>query len=151
VGLKTVGIRTNFSESYERGPEMPTKLFVNVPVKDLDRSKAFFTGLGFAFFGMADDMASVIISEHTQVMLLAEPTFASYATKGVADATATTEVILVLGVERRDQVDEIVDQALAAGASPAGTPQDGGGRYQRGFADLDGHHWEALCLVEPAG
>ena len=127
---------------------MPTKLFVNLPVKDLSRSKEFFTGLGFEFFGMTDDMASVIISEHTQVMLLAEPTFASFASKGVADATANTEVILVLGLERPDQVDELVSNALAAGASPAGVPQEGGGRYQRGFADLDGHHWEALCLVQ---
>ncbi len=130
---------------------MATKLFVNLPVKDLKRSQAFFTGLGFDFFGMAEDMASVIISEHTQVMLLAEPTFASYASKDVADATASTEVILALGLERTDQVDELVDKALAAGASPAGVPQQGGGRYQRGFADLDGHHWEALCLEQPAG
>jgi predicted lactoylglutathione lyase len=126
---------------------MATKLFVNLPVKDLKRSEAFFTGLGFEFFAMADDMASVIISEHTQVMLLAESTFATYTAKGVADATAGTEVILVLGVERTDQVDDLVEKALAAGASPAGTPQQGHDRYQRGFADLDGHHWEALCLV----
>jgi predicted lactoylglutathione lyase len=130
---------------------MPTKLFVNLPVKDLTRSEAFFTGLGFQFFGMTKDMASVIISEHTQVMLLVEPTFASYTASRVADATASTEVILVLGFERRDQVDDLVDQALAAGAAQAGTPQDGDGRYQRGFADLDGHHWEALCLEKPAG
>ena len=129
---------------------MPTKLFVNLPVKDLKRSEAFFTDLGFEFFGMTDDMASVIISEHTQVMLLAEPTFARYTANGVADATVGTEVILVLGLERTDQVDGLVGKALAAGASPAGTPQQGGGRYQRGFTDLDGHHWEALCLVEPA-
>jgi predicted lactoylglutathione lyase len=115
---------------------MATKMFVNLPVKDLRRSEAFFTGLGFEFFGMTDDM------------LLAEPTFAEYATKSVADATASTEAILVLGLERPDQVDELVDKALAAGASAAGIPQHGGGRYQRGFADLDGHHWEALCLVE---
>ena len=126
---------------------MPTKLFVNLPVKDLKRSEAFFSGLGFEFFGMTEDMASVIISDHTQVMLLAEPTFAAFTSKGVADATASTEVILVLGVERPDQVDAIVDKALAAGASNAGTPQQGNDRYQRGFTDLDGHHWEALCLM----
>jgi predicted lactoylglutathione lyase len=130
---------------------MPAKLFVNLPVKDLKRSEAFFSGLGFEFFGMTDDMASVIISEHTQVMLLAEPTFAAYTANRVADATASTEVILVLGVERTDQVDDLVEKALAAGASPAGTPQQSHGRYQRGFADLDGHHWEALCLVGEAG
>jgi hypothetical protein len=126
---------------------MPTKLFVNLPVKDLKRSEAFFSGLGFEFFGMTDDMASVIISEHTQVMLIAEPTFAVFAGRSVADATASTEVILVLGVERPDQVDAIAEKAVAAGGSPAGTPQEGHGRYQRGFTDLDGHHWEALCLT----
>jgi hypothetical protein len=126
---------------------MPTKLFVNLPVKDLKRSEAFFSGLGFEFFGMTDDMASVIISEHTQVMLIAEPTFAVFAGRSVADATASTKVILVLGVERPDQVDAIAEKAVAAGGSPAGTPQEGHGRYQRGFTDLDGHHWEALCLT----
>ena len=64
---------------------MATKLFVNLPVKDLNRSKAFFTELGLAFFGQAEDMASVIISEHTQVMLLTESVFASYARRGVVD------------------------------------------------------------------
>jgi len=130
---------------------MATKLFVNIPVKDLKRSEKFFSGLGFEFFGMTEDMASVIISEHTQVMLIAEPTFAAFSARPVADATASTEAILVLGLERPDQVDALVDNALAAGATKAGTPQEGHGRYQRGFADLDGHHWEALCLVEEAG
>jgi predicted lactoylglutathione lyase len=129
---------------------MATKLFVNLPVKDLGRSKAFFTSLGLDFFGQADDMASVIISEHTQVMLLAEGTFASYARNGVADAAADTEAILVLGVETREQVDDLADRARAAGGEPVGEPRDDGYRYQRGFADLDGHHWEALCLIEQA-
>ena len=88
------------------------------------------------------------VSSRRRIMLLAEPTFAKYATKTVADATASTEAILVLGVESPDRVDELVDKALATGAVAAGIPQHGGGRYQRGFADLDGHHWEALCLVE---
>jgi predicted lactoylglutathione lyase len=96
-------------------------------------------------------MASVIISEHTQVMLLTDTVFASYARNGVVDATAGTEAILVLGVETRDQVDQLADRAEAAGGSPVGTPRDEGYRYQRGFTDLDGHHWEALCLIDPAG
>jgi predicted lactoylglutathione lyase len=129
---------------------MPTKLFVNLPVKDLGRSKAFFTELGLAFFGQDEDMASVIISEHTQVMLLTESVFAAYARRGVVDATAGTEMILVLGVETRDQVDELAGKAETAGGSPVGTPRDDGYRYQRGFTDLDGHHWEALCLIDPA-
>ncbi|MEU6793251.1 VOC family protein [Nonomuraea wenchangensis] len=126
------------------------KLFVNLPVKDLDRSKEFFTALGFTFFGMAEGMASVIINEETQVMLLTEPVFSSYVAKEISDAEKTTEAILVLGLENPEQVDALVDKALAAGASPAGVKQEDGVRYQRGFADLDGHHWEALCLVQPA-
>ncbi|TMR92140.1 glyoxalase [Nonomuraea basaltis] len=126
------------------------QLFVNLPVKDLDRSQKFFTDLGFTMFGMAEGMASVIISEQTQVMLLTEPVFASFTTKDVADAGKATEAILVLGMENPEQVDELVDNALAAGATPAGVKHEDGIRYQRGFADLDGHHWEALCLVRPA-
>jgi predicted lactoylglutathione lyase len=130
---------------------MATKLFVNLPVKDLDRSKAFFTGLDLPFFGATDDMASVIISEHTQVMLLSEPTFAGFVRNEVADPTATTQAILVLGLETPALVDELVDRALAAGGTAIGEPRKDDYRYQRGFADLDGHHWEALCLVQPAG
>ena len=128
---------------------MPTKLFVNLPVEDLGRSKAFFTQLGLAFYGQTEDMASVIISQHTQVMLLTEAAFASYPNKRVADATASTEVIPVLGVETREQVDELASQAEAAGGSPVGVPRNDGYRYQRGFTDLDGHHWETLCLIQP--
>jgi predicted lactoylglutathione lyase len=127
------------------------QLFVNLPVKDLDRSLAFFTDLGFKIFAMGDTMASVVINDETQVMLLTEPAFSSYVTKDIADATASTEAILVVGLENPRQVDELVDRALAAGATPAGVAQEPGGpRYQRGFADLDGHHWEALCLAQPA-
>lgn len=128
---------------------MATKLFVNLAVKDLDRSKTFFTSLGFEFYAIAEDMASVIISEHTQVMLLAEPAFATYARHAVADSTASTEVILVLGLQTRAQVDELAGKAAVGGARPIGVAREEGGRYQRGFTDLDGHHWEALCLAEP--
>jgi uncharacterized protein len=126
------------------------QLFVNLPVKDLDRSTAFFTELGLPQFGAAPGMAAVVINEGSHVMLLEQSTFAGYASKDVSDPTTSTEVILVLGAESPAQVDEIVDKALAAGATPAGTPITEGDRYQRGFADLDGHHWEALCLVAPA-
>lgn len=128
---------------------MSTTLFVNLPVKDLDRSKAFFTELGFDFFGMTDDMASVVISERTQVMLLAEPAFAGYARNEVADPGTSTEVILVFGLDEPRQVDELADRALAAGATAVGEPVTAGGRYQRGFADPDGHQWSALCLAAP--
>jgi uncharacterized protein len=126
---------------------MPTKLFVNLPVRDLDRSHEFFAALGFEFFKMAEGMASVIISEHTQVMLLGTDTYAQFSPKPVADAERSSEVILVLGVEDRAAVDSLVDHALEAGAASAGDPLDADGRYQRAFLDPDGHHWAALCLV----
>ncbi|MGV9308711.1 VOC family protein [Nonomuraea sp. NPDC004354] len=125
-------------------------LFVNLAVKDLHRSKAFYTALGFEHFGMADDMASVIISERTQVMLLAEPTFAGYARNEVADPAKTTQAILVLGLDDQGQVDELIGKAVAAGAEELGEPVTAGGRYQRHFADPDGHHWSALCIAAPS-
>jgi uncharacterized protein len=128
---------------------MGTTLFVNLPVEDLGRAKEFFTALGFPFFGATEDMASVIISEQTQVMLLAAPTFAGYARNPVADPAAVTEAILVLGLPDQAGVDDLVDRALAAGATQVGEPVETDGRYQRGFADLDGHQWAALCLVQP--
>lgn len=121
---------------------MAVKLFVNLPVRDLDRSKTFFTALGLDFFGATEDMASVVISEHTQVMLLQAETFAGYAYRPSADAT---EAILVLGLEDRDAVDALAEKAVAAGAEALGT-RDADGMYQRGFADLDGHQWAALTI-----
>ncbi|HEY1485890.1 MAG TPA: VOC family protein [Micromonosporaceae bacterium] len=129
---------------------MAMTLFVNLPVQDLDRAQGFFTALGFDFFGATEDFASVVINERTQVMLLKKPMFAGYINNSIADPNASTQVILALGLEDRAQVDELVEKALAAGAAAVGEPRDTDGRYQRGFADLDGHRWEALCLIGPA-
>lgn len=126
-------------------------LFVNLPVKDIERSKAFFTALGFDFFGMTPDMASVVVNEGAQVMLLSEETFAGYASNDVGDPTRSTQAILVVGLDTPAEVDELVDKAFAAGGTPTGTttPDPSTGRYQRGFADPDGFHWEALALAQP--
>lgn len=129
---------------------MAQQLFVNLPVKDLERSQAFFTGAGFDFLGFGPGMASVVVNESAQVMLLEEGVFAGYAGKPVGDPTVSTDVILVIGKETPAQVDELVDKALAAGARPIGSPREAAGRYQRAFADPDGFHWEALCLVPPS-
>jgi predicted lactoylglutathione lyase len=128
---------------------MSTTLFVNLSVKDIERSKAFFTALGFDFYGMSDEIASVVINERTQVMLLVEPVFGGYVRNEVADPTKSTEAILVLGLDNPREVDEFFEKAVAAGATAIGEPLTEGPRYQRGFADPDGHHWSALCLVSP--
>ena len=75
--------------------------YIEFAVEVLERSKAFFEGLGFGFYGMTQDMASVIINDDTQVMLLTEPAFDSFASKQVADPGQSTQVILALGVENR--------------------------------------------------
>lgn len=129
---------------------MANQLFVNLPVMDLERSTAFFAGLGFDFFDVTPEMASVVIRPDAQVMLMTRPTFAHYARGEVANPTSVTQAILVLGMEDPAEVDDLVDKAVAAGATATGAPQTEGGRYSRGFADLDGHHWEALCLVAEA-
>ncbi|MFL6077096.1 MAG: VOC family protein [Mycobacteriales bacterium] len=128
---------------------MSTTLFVNLPVKDLERSKDFFTRLGFTFFGETAEIVSVVINERTQVMLLTEPTFARYSSRPSANPTTGSPVILVLALEDRAQVDAMVQKALQAGAASTGPAREEDGRYQLGFLDLDGHQWEALCLTQP--
>ncbi|MDF5754655.1 VOC family protein [Spongiactinospora sp. TRM90649] len=126
---------------------MSYTMFLNLPVKDLGRAKTFFTEVGFQFHGMTDDMASVVINDRCQVFLVAEPTFAGFSRNAVADPRAATQAIVVIAVESRAEVDALAKKAAVAGAEPIGEAREAHGRYQRGFADIDGHHWEVLCLV----
>lgn len=123
---------------------MGTKIFINLPVKDLGRSKRFFAELGFSFDErFADEnMEAVNISEDAHVLLQAEPYFQTFTRKAVADATTSSEVILTLGADSRQEVDELADKALAAGGRPASDPVDLGFVYGRSFQDPDGHQWE---------
>jgi uncharacterized protein len=130
---------------------MSTKIFVNLPVKDVAAAQRFYTGLGYSinpqFTG--ENSACVVISEQITAMLLAEPHFKEFTAKEIADAATTTEVILALTAESRAVVDEVADKALAGGGSEPKAPQDHGFLYVRTFADLDGHHWE-LMWMDPA-
>jgi predicted lactoylglutathione lyase len=130
---------------------MPTMLYVNLPVKDLPRSKQFFGGLGFSFDARFtdDNAACLVIGPETYAMLLVEPFFQRFTQKEVADATKTTESILCLGVESRERVDELVDTALATGGSPSNEPMEQGPMYGRSFQDPDGHLWEVMYM-DPA-
>lgn len=123
---------------------MANKIFVNLPVKDLNRSIAFFTQLGFSFNPQFTDETAtcMVVSENIFVMLLIESRFAGFTKKSVADATKTTEVLIALDAESREEVDRIVDAAVAAGGSLYREPADHGWMYERSFADLDGHQWE---------
>ncbi|UCM90945.1 VOC family protein [Streptomyces marincola] len=127
---------------------MSTKIFVNLPVKDLARSRDFFTALGYSFNPDFSDenAACLVISENILAMLLVEPFFKTFTEKRIVDAHAESEVILALSADSREQVDELVDRALAAGGSPTGETQDHGFMYGRAFLDPDGHHWELTWM-----
>ncbi len=130
---------------------MTTKIFVNLPVKNLDRSKEFFGKLGFTFNPQFTDetAACMVISEDIFTMLLTEKKFKEFTKKRIADATKTTEVLTCLSMDSRDKVDSLVGSALAAGATEAREPMDYGFMYGRSFDDLDGHIWE-IVHVDPA-
>jgi predicted lactoylglutathione lyase len=126
-------------------------LFPNLPVKDLDRSVAFFTGLGFEFDPrFTDDTATaMIVNEQAVVMLLTEGKFKEFTTKELVDSTRQTESIIALSADSREDVDAFADKALATGGAPAKEPLDMGFMYGRSFNDPDGHHWE-IFWMDPA-
>ncbi|GAA1501678.1 VOC family protein [Streptomyces synnematoformans] len=130
---------------------MPHKIFVNLPVKDLDRSKAFFTALGYRFDeNFTDENATcLVITDDIYAMLLTEPFFKGFTKNEIADTATATEAILALSVDDRAAVDEIVDKALAAGGTVANEPNDQGFMYGRSFLDPDGHQWE-IFWMDPA-
>lgn len=134
-----------------KGEKMATKIFVNLPVKDLKKSIEFFTQLGFTFNPQFTDETAtcMIVSEENFVMLLTEEKFKSFTPKPVCDATKSTEVLLALSLESRAKVDEIVRKAVAAGGTTYKEPQDHGFMYAHGFQDLDGHIWEPF-FMEPS-
>jgi len=127
---------------------MARKLFVNLPVRDLQASVAFFTALGFTFNArFTDEKATcMVISEEAFVMLLTEPFFATFTTRARCDAQTHTEALFALSCESRAEVDALVDKAIAAGGAPAMPPVDHGFMYGSSFYDRDGHHWEVLWM-----
>jgi uncharacterized protein len=131
---------------------MATKIFVNLPVKDLPKSKEFFGKLGFSFNPQfTDDKAAcLVIGDNIFAMLLTEPFFKTFTKKDIADASKSTEAIIALDAQSRQQVDEIVKKAVEVGGSIYRDAEDHGWMYGKSFADLDGHQWEILFMDEAA-
>lgn len=127
---------------------MARKMFVNLPVKDLKKSIGFFTKLGFTFNPpFSDETATcMIVSEDIFVMLLTHDKFKSFTPKTICDATKSTEVLVCLSCESRENVDDMVRQAVDAGGTTYNQPQDHGFMYGHGFQDLDGHIWELIYM-----
>ena len=128
-----------------------TKIFINLPVKNLKNSVEFFTTLGFSFNPQFTDenATCMIVAADIFVMLLVEARFAEFTPKPVADASKTTEVLTCLGLDSKASVDTMVDAALRSGATKAKEPTDHGFMYGRSFNDLDGHIWEIIWM-DPA-
>lgn len=129
---------------------MAKKIFVNLPVKDLDKSVEFFTKLGFSFNPQFTDETAtcMVISDNIFAMLLTEKRFSEFTKKPVSDAKKSTEVLIALDTDSRQQVDEMVKKAVDAGGSVYMDPQDHGWMYGHSFADLDGHQWEVFFIDE---
>lgn len=127
---------------------MATRVFINLPVKDLDKSVSFFTKLGYSFNPQfTDEKATcMIISDNIFAMLLTEPYFKTFTRKQVADAKIATEVLIALDTNSRNEVQEMVARAKEMGATIYAEPQDHGWMYQHSFADLDGHQWELVYM-----
>ncbi|QKW09474.1 VOC family protein [Streptomyces sp. NA04227] len=123
-------------------------IFVNLPVKDVERSKKFFTALGYELNPQftTDDCAYVIVSDTIGAMMLSHERYADFTKKEIVDATKSSQVLLCLSAESREKVDELVDAAIAAGGKDNDRAQDHGFMYGRSFDDLDGHTWEVMWM-----
>jgi predicted lactoylglutathione lyase len=139
-----------FDEMHTKASHKP-KIFVNLPVKDLNKSVEFFTKLGYTFNPQFTDenATCMIIGDDIYAMLLVEKYFQTFTPKELVDAKSRTEEITALSVASRQEVDKIVNTALAAGARRYVEPKDHGFMYQWGFEDLDGHIWEYFWM-DPA-
>lgn len=127
---------------------MATQIFVNLPVKDLNRSINFFTKLGYTFNPQfTDEKATcMIVSETIYVMLLTETFFQTFTKKQIVNAHEAIEVSVCLSADSKEAVNEMVGKAEAAGATIPDPATDHGFMYQHSFDDLDGHHWEFIWM-----
>jgi predicted lactoylglutathione lyase len=127
---------------------MHKQIYVNLAVKDLARSKAFFKALGFGFDPQFtnEQAAGMIVGENIYVMLLPVPFFQSFITKPVADAHQSAQVLICISCDDRAEVDALVAGAVAAGGRALREPQDHGFMYTHSFEDLDGYIWEPMAM-----
>jgi predicted lactoylglutathione lyase len=133
---------------------MSKLIFVNLPVSDLERSIAFYEAIGAQKNPMfSDDTAAcMVFSETIHVMLLTHDKFRQFTPKKIADAHEASEVLICISADSRAGVDEITENALAAGGREPREPQDHGFMYGRSFEDPDGHIWEPMWMdLEAAG
>ena len=128
---------------------MHQQIYVNLPIKNMARSLAFFKALGFSFEPKFSNEqgACMIVGENIFTMLLVEPFFQTFiGDKAIVDAKRSTEVLVCISCDSRADVDALVAKAVAAGGTAPRAPQDHGFMYGHGFEDLDGHIWELMHM-----
>ncbi|MET0173016.1 VOC family protein [Agrobacterium vaccinii] len=127
-------------------------IFINLPVKNIETSKVFFTGLGFSFNPEYSDERTLcmIVEKNIFVMLLQEDRFREFINGDIADATSTKEVLNCLSAGSREEIDKMLATALASGGREWKPVQDHGFMYGGSFQDPDGHVWELVHMTEQA-
>ena len=131
---------------------MTRMIFVNLPVKDLQRSRAFLEALGAVNEPKFTDetAACMTLSDSIHVMILTHEKFSQFTPRPIADANAGSEVLLCLSADSRESVDSTVEQGVRAGGTADPAPKlDYGVMYGRSVADPDGHIWEIMWM-DPA-
>lgn len=129
---------------------MKTKIFLNLAVKDLNKSIDFFTKLGFSFNKkFTNEKGTCLeIGENINVMLLVEEFFQTFTDKQICDSSKASEVFIAISLESREKVDEMMENVIKAGGIDYRKKQDFDWMYQRTFLDIDGHHWEVFYMDE---
>jgi predicted lactoylglutathione lyase len=130
---------------------MPKQFWLSLPVKDINRSKEFFTKLGFTFntqYGNTENSACLLMGEkNVAVMLFDEPTFKKCISNEPVSLDKAAEVLLSIDAESKEEVDEMVEKAIAAGGKSNHKPKPmEGWMYGCLFTDLDGHRWNVLYM-----
>ena len=132
---------------------MKKQIILNLPVKNLDKSKAFFSALGFTFdsrFSGEQAAFMNIVDNTIQAMLTAEPFFQSLIDKPVVNAKEANEFVICLSCDSREEVDSLIAKAVAAGGRTPHPPEDHGFMYDQGFEDIDGHLWNLVWSAPEA-
>lgn len=127
---------------------MAKNIFINLPVKNLERSEKFFTQLGFTFNPkFSDENAKcLVIGDNIFAMLLTEDFFQRFTQKPICNALKATEVLIAIDADNKKEVMEIIKKAEKAGGTIYAEPMDFDWMYQHSFADLDGHQWEVVYM-----
>jgi hypothetical protein len=136
-----------------KGNAMNKQIILNLPVKNLEQSRAFFSALGFTFdprFSGENAAFMNIVDGTIQAMLTTESFFQSLIDKPIANAKEANEMVICLSCESREEVDSLIAKAVAAGGRTPHPPEDQGFMYDQGFEDIDGHLWNLVWTAPEA-